>query len=46
MQGRVIVYETAPSFIVILNRFQDPFLVTSEGFWGTMDAEPKASAAE
>ena len=35
-----------PSFIVILNSFQDPFLVTSGGMWGTMDAEPQASAAK
>ncbi|RJG56536.1 hypothetical protein D0Z70_04040 [Sphingobium terrigena] len=33
-------------FFVMLNLFQHPFLVTSGGFWGAMDPEPKASAAK
>ncbi|WP_147418830.1 hypothetical protein [Sphingobium terrigena] len=35
--------ETAPSFIVILNLFQDPFLVSNCGFWGMMDAETSSA---
>ncbi|RJG56773.1 hypothetical protein D0Z70_05400 [Sphingobium terrigena] len=45
-KGRAIAYKTMLSFIVTLNLFQGPFLVTSGGSWGAMDAEPQASAAK
>ena len=45
-KGRAIAYEPTPSFIVTLNLFQGPFLVSNSGFGGRMDAEPQASAAK